>query len=255
MTESLVKVKRFLRNLKHLPTSLRIVIAAFGFATMLFFAVVLRHGDVFAELSPVYSLYLVATYAAIPWAICAFIIQRNVLFLYMLLLECLAVLVGNLVSDAGVPEVLRHLHIAYATALVATLLMMVNKDLSFPFLLPTFRGWRRAPRFDVNQLVQLWTPWNEQPFQLMVQDCSVSGMALFGSEEELADLLGGLVIGQDVIVRHSMGRQNYQVPLEVMWLSSHSAIVKIGLMAIEPQGMAAFLTPWRRRNPWAVRAV
>lgn len=116
-------------------------------------------------------------------------------------------------------------------------LLMVNRDLLFPFLLDQFRGFRRAPRLPLNQMVGLHRPHSNLTCAMMLEDCSLTGAALYGDSEATLNLVSGLEPGDAVILCHTVGKAVYEVPMALIWTANTPPVTKIGLMATNVKAM------------------
>ncbi len=177
-------------------------------------------------------------YVLAPVVLAALLRRRHPAFLQALIGECVALLALALLYLAELPAVLVNVHYVFVVTMVTLAVLLFNRDLLFPLIFSGHRGFRHAPRFAVHQMVRVMVPRLGRTFEMMIEDCSLTGLALYGSEEVLEDMLASNVRGDPLLVQCAVGRVAHQVPTSYLWQSRTSSIVKIGLKARDQKAMA-----------------
>jgi hypothetical protein len=224
-------------RLRFLPQSLKTMCVAFAASPLAFLGWTAMNWRSLAELPPWHTALLAVCYVVMPLVLASLIVRRHSVFLYVLIGECLGLLALAFVLPARTMPSLFYVHYVYVLMMVAMALMLVNRDILFPFVLPGYRGWRQAPRVAVNQRVRVAVPRLDAKVMLMVEDCSLTGLALYGGGDALADLLPRLVRNEPMTVACAVGHDQFEVAMDFKWESRLSAVMKVGLRARDPVGM------------------
>lgn len=232
-------IKRFL----FLPLSLQVMVLAFAFCACAFVAVLAAAWRALLVFPSWYNAYLAFAYVLLPLALGWLIMRRHALFVHFCIVECIGLLSGFVIHTdgllAGLPVGARIVHQLLAVVVGAMALMLVNKDILFPFIFASYRGFRRAPRVEVNQIVAVSSPRLGTTTDMMIEDCSTTGLALYGHDATLGAALE-LGRGEQLMVRHAKGRTDYQVPVEILWKTGSGSITKIGVIATDAVSMVDF---------------
>src|SRR5207302_1382371 len=102
-------------------------------------------------------------------------------------------------------------------------LVFATKDNIYPFLSKSRRGWRRKPRLAVEQPAFLVAGGARIP--LMMQNCSLTGVAAHGEAARLMPLLTRLAAHRPVTLMLQLGRKELQLPATVVWYRSDGPVV------------------------------
>lgn len=240
-----------LKRFRHLPQSLQIMFGAFVLAPVVASGFAAFGWKAMAGLPTWYLGMLVACYVAVPWALAVLLLLRNSWFLYLLIAECLSLLSLAFVAPGpgSFPTILLYVHYVLVVTMVAMALMLINRDILFPFVFPGYRGWRRAPRIAANQRVKVFMPRLDQSLDMMIEDCSLTGVALYCSEAAVDDMLGDIMKGEAMVVTCVLGRVSHQVPMHYMWQSRLSGVLKVGLKAYDLPAMGTLFRELGPRQP------
>jgi hypothetical protein len=207
-------------------------------------AVVIVYSLLFLEtvsVLPVWHLALMAVgYVAMPLAVSRFLIKKSGAFIYVVMGQCLLLLGMAFIPAAQVPVFLFYLHYGLVFAMVVLALMMINRDLLFPFIFAEQRGFRREPRVEINHPVTLIHPNGKDEYRLLIDDCSITGMAVYGNAEDLDALLQLLSRGQNLMLRSAVRKQKFELVLSFQWQTVDSGVAKIGFRATDQELMGQF---------------
>ena len=189
---------------------------------------------------PLWWLPLVAIfYVFMPWALVALLLGRRPAFLHALIGECIGLLGVASLATGALPQPLMVVHYADAMTMVVLALMLVNRDRLFPFLFPGPRGFRRAPRVAVNQRIKVEAPLLNLTIDAMIEDLSESGLAIYGGESTLDELLVAVRRGEPLVVRCSVQKERFVVPVSYLWQARLSEVARLGARARDEKAMAA----------------
>lgn len=178
-------------------------------------------------------------YVVLPLLLASLLMKRHQAFLYVLILECAGLLGAAFLRMPTLSLAFVNVHYGFVVTMVILAVMLINRDILFPFIFTGHRGFRQAPRLAVNQMVHVEVPRLGKTFDMMIEDCSLTGLALYGSEDHLDAMMGSNVRGDPLLVKCNIGRTTYQVATTYLWQSKMSSIVKIGLVARDPKAMSA----------------
>lgn len=207
-------------------------------------AVVIIYSSLFIDTVtrlPVWHLGLMAVaYIAMPLVICRFLVEKSTAFIYIVMGQCLLLLGMAFIPADRVPDFLFWLHYGLVFAMVVLALMMINRDLLFPFIFSEKRGFRREPRVEINHPVTLVHPNGKEEFKLLINDCSISGLAVYGNAEDLDAVLPYLNRGMNLMIRSFVRKQKFELVLSYQWQSVDSGVAKLGFRATDAELMESF---------------
>ena len=152
------------------------------------------------ELPHSFLCLLVGVYAAAPLVLSALVLFKQRTLLYLLITECVALVLTSLSQPGPLPAFLYLVHYTLVIAMVVMAILLINRDILFPFALPSARGWRRSPRIEVNQRVKLSIPRLNATIQMMVEDASTSGISLYANAETVEKVAADIKPGEAAIM-------------------------------------------------------
>lgn len=252
---------------KYLPQALQVMCAGLVLGPVGAALTLAPRWSAIVSLPVWYLVYLGVTYVVLPWLLAALVMKRHALFLYSFGVECCLLFAHTFIIGRGeMPAYFRTPHYAFAMIASALALMLINRDILFPFIFETYRGFRRAPRMELNQRVTVSMARINKTFEAMVEDASLSGLAVYGFEDAMSDVLAFAQRGEPLVMTYRSAKQTLQVQGWFLWSMHKSSIVKIGFRASDPQAMEAFFdvlglgsrrAGWRRKlqTQWSKRGV
>jgi hypothetical protein len=255
-----------MKKFRILPQSLKVMFAGLALAPISFALYAVATLDVVAQFPAWYLWLTLGCYGLVPGVLAVGLLLRHASFLYLLIAECVGLLTLAFLQPRALPTFVFSLHYALVMAMVIMALMLVNKDILFPFVLPGFRGFRTAPRLPINQRVRLVAPRLAQELEMMVEDYSLGGLSLYASEDSADPVVARLARYETVTIVVNVARGTFQVPMELKWQSRLSSLVRLGLKAKDEKAMAELfgaLTARRQapgladrwQSAWARRSV
>jgi hypothetical protein len=227
---------------KFLPHALQVMCAILMLAPLGALAALALNSGTALALPVWYLAYLAVIYAVMPWVLALLVLKRHAAFLYVFAVEALLLIAHNFIGTGYVemPAFLRFTQYGYAMITSVMALMLVNRDLLFPFIFERYRGFRRAPRIELNQRVTVRMPRIDKEFVGMVEDASLTGLAIYGFEEAMSDVLSFAQRGEPLVVTYASPKQTLSVQGWFLWSAQTSSICKIGFRAADLPIMEAF---------------
>ncbi len=222
-----------LKQFKHLPQALQVMALAFVLAPLGFAAAFAAHLSGGGSLPHWYVVYLGVTYFVLPWPLAVLLVKRNAIFLAVFGAECVLLLAHLFIAVQPMPDFARYAHVGFALVACAMALMLVNRDLLFPFIFEKYRGFRQAPRVALNQIVTIVFPRLGQSVDVMIEDASLTGIAVYGGDDVLADLLIGVQRGDTATLVYRTGKKKLEIDFWYLWAAPMSGVVKLGFRAAD----------------------
>lgn len=233
-----------LKRFHYLPQSLQVILLTYVAGPFAFLAACLINVPAVLSLPRWYVLAAILSYGVGPLVAAYLLLIRSRSFLYAFVVWGLVLIGLAFAAPGGLPKVFILVHATFAMALVMTALVFVNRDLLLPLMFPERRGWRLAPRVPVNHRARILLPRLSQEapreLQVMIEDCSLTGLAVYGPEEMLAAALEDTVKGEAAIVTCSIARRTFEVPMYCMWQSRAAGMLRMGLKANDQGQMGQF---------------
>jgi hypothetical protein len=192
-------------------------------------------------------------YVVIPLGLATLLMRRHPAFLYLLIAECVFLLASAFLRMPTHSQIFINVHYGFVLTMVLLAVMLINRDILFPFIFTGHRGFRQAPRLAVNQMVRVHVPRIDRTFEMMIEDCSLTGVALYGTEDHLDPMLAANTRGDPLLVICTIGRLTHQVPMTYLWQAKMSSIIKIGLVARDQRAMGAMFHALGLRQPKRAR--
>lgn len=228
-----------IKQFRHLPHSLQVLFMTFVAGPLAFVAAWLINIPTIVGLPGWYLGVTVFVYGVGPWLVAFFLIRRQRAFLYTFGGWGLVLIAMAFAAPSGLPLAFVVVHTTFAMTMVTTALVLINRDLLLPLMFPARRGWRLAPRVPTNQRAKLFIPRLQREATVMMEDCSLTGMAAYGPEDALEEALEATIRGEPIVLNCVIARQNFDVTMFCMWQSRAAGIVRIGLKAQDPSAMEA----------------
>lgn len=232
------------RRFQYLPQSLQVLFLTYVAGPFAFLAACLINVPAVLTLPRWYMITTVFLYVLGPVVAALLLLLRSRAFLYAFAIWGFALIALAFKAPSGLPGAFVLVHATFAMAMVMTALVLVNRDLLLPLMFPERRGWRLAPRVPVNQRAKVLFPRlsRETPreLQVMIEDCSLTGIAVYGPEEVVADALEGTGKGEAAVVTCVVARRTFEVPVYCMWQSRAAGMVRVGMKAQNEDQMGEF---------------
>ncbi len=224
---------------RHLPLSLQGVFLVLALAPLAAMVAVAHSSSRMASAETMVQLLAAMCYVVLPATLALLLLKRHPAFLYLLIPECAGLLLAAFFKVPQYSPGFASIHYGYVVTMVLLAVMLINRDILFPFIFSGHRGFRQAPRVSVNQMVRVEVPRLGKTFEMMIEDCSLTGAALYGSEDQLDQMLAANSRGDPLLISCTIGRFTHQVPTTYLWQAKISSIIKIGLVARDPAAMSA----------------
>lgn len=206
--------------------------------------VVLIYAALFYEtLKPVpvwHLLLMIGAYVGMPLVVAKYLLTKSQWFIYVVMGQCLLLLGMAFLPATQVPDFLFFTHYTLVITMVVMALMMINRDLLFPFIFEEKRGFRREPRVEINHPVKLIHPDGKSVFNLLIDDCSLSGLAIYGNADELEKILPLLKRDSEMYLHSTVRKKKFKLSLSYQWQSVSSQVVKLGFRANDMEMMSGF---------------
>ncbi len=177
-------------------------------------------------------------YFLAPWFICLFILKRNALVLPALIVQ-----LGSMSFDAMTRQYLSHDF--WYFRLVALLVVCVagvlftSRDILFPLMATTTRGFRRAPRVYANLPLKLFD--HGTPVNVVLENCSLTGIALFGEFHQISNFLRSRYFDDPIFL--ALGTE-YDAPIvraSLVAVRNDQTHIRLGLSIADSNAMSKFI--------------
>lgn len=202
---------------------------------------------VWREHGPWAASLLVLSYWLIPLGIAATIRFRNVLFLPLFVAECIALGIYGTVYGTPLADELQWIR-WLVLGMTATIGLCVSaKDIIVPFYNSHAPEWRRTPRLIANINLQAVLVEGNAAVPIVVEDFSMSGMALSASVSTAADAMK-LQRGARITVIAASDKGEVRVPCDVAWIRSEGPLYSFGARAVDPNTMATLVQNFKDKN-------
>lgn len=238
-----------LRRFRHLPQSLQVLFLTYVAGPLAFLAAWLINVAGLVGLPAWYLGLTSVVYGLGPWVIAVFLILRQRAFLVCFALWGLALIATAFSSPQGQPLAFVVVHATFAMTMVMTALVLVNRDLLLPLMFPERRGWRLAPRVSTNHRIKLRIPRLNREATVMMEDCSMTGLAGYGPEDSMQDAFESALKGEPVVMTCAVARKTFEIPMFCMWQARAAGLVRIGLKAHDGVSMSQLFEAVRPVQP------
>jgi hypothetical protein len=234
------------KSLKALPPALLVllfaclIVPAWSFvASTSPDAVWLRHGAGAAALS-------LLTFWLLPLGIVGAIWRRHILFLPLFLAECMALAFYVALYADSLGDGLQWVRYAVIGCTAILGLGVASRDVLAPLQdAGTGSGpaaaWRGSPRLVASIRTRAVVKQGDKPVYIVVEDMSLSGMAVSMTKAHAAELSQTLVRGSRLTVLAPEGELALEVPCEIVWERTDGPLQCYGLRALSPKAMAVLI--------------
>jgi uncharacterized protein (DUF2141 family) len=177
-------------------------------------------------------------YFIAPWLICALLFKRSALVLPALIVQ-----LGAMAVDAMThPSLDRDfLYFRVAAILVVCIagVIFTSRDILFPLMTTNNRGFRRAPRIYANRPLKLFD--HGQPIPVVLENCSLTGLALFGEYQQISNFLRSRYFDDPIFV--ALGREDDSpiVRASLVAIRNDQTHIRLGLSIAESRTMSKFI--------------
>jgi uncharacterized protein (DUF2141 family) len=182
---------------------------------------------------------LLGAYFFLPWILCYFVLRRSPMILPALLLQlgCIGgdlFVYGRLLEpDAQIPRIF------FFALLIAVGILFTSRDILFPFIAGSKRGFRRAPRIYTNKSVAIVGPTELIP--VILENCSLTGLAVFGESQTLGNFLQKRRHGVPFSICLDRRTPTNTVMATLVAERSDGTHMRLGLSVKDTQKMSAFI--------------
>jgi hypothetical protein len=211
--------------------------AAFALAPVALVGLALANLHAFMTVPPWFLGLLGVVYGVIPLALSLFVLLRQRLILHLLIGECIALVAVAVAQPGPMPGALLLLHYTIVIAMVVMAILLINRDILFPFAIEVARGFRRAPRIMVNERVTITIPRLEAKIRMMVEDASLTGIALYAATDTVEKVAADIQPGEAVMMSCNINGNRHEVRLDYVWQTQMSTVLKLGFRAFDSRDM------------------
>lgn len=234
-------------SLRQLPNALYVLFFVCLFAPLYSLIALAPPHVVWREHGPWAASLLIVSYWAVPLAIAATIRFRNVLFLPLFVSECIALGIYGTVYGTPLSDELQWIR-WLVLGMTATIGLCVSaKDIIVPFYNMHAPEWRRTPRLIANINLKAVLVEGNASVPIVVEDFSMSGMALSASATTAADA-AKLARGARITVIAPAEKGDVQVLCDIAWVRSDGPLYWFGAKAVDPNAMATLVQNFKDKN-------
>lgn len=235
-----------LNSYRELPDSLRILVLTYVAGALAFIGSWLINLASLLSLPGWYLLAATSVYCVGPLVLSALLVMRQRSFLVLFALWGFFLIAMAFESPKELPRAFVIVHTTYAISMVVTALVFINRDLLLPLMFTNSRPWRLAPRVKLNQRVELYLPGLSQNLSLMIEDCSLTGIAAFAGADALERMIHDSLVDEEGTLICTVGQSVVEMPVRCVWQSAAAGTFRVGL---EGQNAPLMATLYRALMP------